>query len=464
MAESVADKRRVSSRIFQGVGGAFAVLLLVALVTFLLLFPWSGVDSEPKSVVVSGSASAQQLVCPTPVLVTGADADDRSHLSVLSQLSLNGGVFGEDETPEPRVLEISGVDVQGPSVFEQPANAGGLLAMSARADLNNYATRGLAIAACAEPQMESWLIGGAGEVGASDILTLANPSQVNSVVSITAFGLEGSFIPAAARQILVPASTVVALPLSSLIASEQRPVLQVTAELAPVVATLQSNTIEGLTPVGLEWIQAAPNPAESVVLPGILLQKLEDSDSADIAVRLLAPLASGTAKLSLIDAAGVIVSEVTVPLEAEIPIDALLSAPGAGRYTVVVASDTQLLAAAKDNWHAPELDDYIWWPSTPALSEETAIAVPSGASLNLFNSGSVTQQLSVNGTTHSLEPLATLSLTGLPSDSVLLSIPDAGAEATGIYASVSTTEAGRAAAFGVRPSLTQQPELLIYPQ
>ena len=464
MVRSVVAKRPVSSRILQGVWGVLTVVLAVAVVVALLLFSWPGVSAEPRSVAVAGSASAQQLVCPAPILVAGADAQDRSHLSVLSSPSLNGGELDSELVPEARILEISNVDVNGPAVFEQAANSGGLLAMSAWADINSVEARGLAIAACAEPQMESWLLGGAGEVGASDILTLANPTQVNSVVSITAFGLEGSFVPVSARQILVPAATTVALPLSALIASEQRPVLQVIAELAPVVATVQSSAIQGLTPVGMEWIQASPSPAETVVIPGVVLQLLEESDSADAAVRLLAPNDSGSATLSLIDAAGVQVSEVTVPLSAQIPVDALLSAPGSGRYTVVVTADTPVLAAAKDNWDTAELIDYIWWPSTPLLNSDTAIAVPPGASLNIFNPDSNAQQISVNGTAVQLAPLATVSFSGLPSEPVLISIPDAVAEASGVYANVSITELGRAAAFGVRASLTQQAELLVYPQ
>ena len=342
--------------------------------------PWPSVGGTAPSVDVTPAAAETLLACDGPLLALGRTAEDASGLSVAADMQLfSGNELGE--TPEQTELAISDVeDATAPLVRQlpdgrQPVSAAA--ATSTTVDATDLG--GFAASECRTARMESWIVGGDASTGSTGILLIANPTDVNAVVSIDVYGVDGVTTPAGADAIAIPAGTQVPIPLAGLVGSESAPAVKVTASGAPVRVTLQSSLVRTLDPGGVD-LQAPVTPDDVQVIPGVgVTEEASSSDNSASILRLLST-SDTTATVSVIAEGG---SERArepeqVTLTADQPLSLDLGSLPEGRYSVVVEAIEPVVAAV---WQATGFgsgSDYAWYPSAPALDEQTVFAVPNG--------------------------------------------------------------------------------------
>ena len=155
-----------------------------------------------------------------------------------------------------------------PSIVSQPVEEGALAATSHQI-LDNPNVRGLAMAECSPPATESWLVGGQTTIGRQTALYLSNPGDVSATVNIEIYGAQGLIESPLGQGILVAPGSQRVLSLAGLAPDEAAPVVRVTTDGAPIVASLHYSIVRGLDADGLAVITAQTQPSELRVIPGL---------------------------------------------------------------------------------------------------------------------------------------------------------------------------------------------------
>ncbi|SDD57954.1 hypothetical protein SAMN05216410_3557 [Sanguibacter gelidistatuariae] len=209
--------------------------------------------------------------------------------------------------------------------------------------------RGLAAAACQDPGITQWLVGGGTELGTTTELVLSNPSRTPATVTLDLWGAGGELVLAGPSTYLVPPGGQVTTLLGGLAAEQNRLVARVSSSGALVTAYLQHTVLDGLTPLGVDYVVAGDSPATAQVLTGVTVEASEVTDADVATLRVLAPEANGTATVRVLGADGqqVLRGASTIDLVAGAVSDVSLAGLPAGTYTVVVQADTDVVAGAE---------------------------------------------------------------------------------------------------------------------
>jgi hypothetical protein len=166
-----------------------------------------------------------------------------------------------------------------------------------------------------------------------------------------------------------------------------------------VWATLQTTTVRGLVPGGLDRNGPVATPTTSLAFPILQIPgddtigaALVDPAYSDIvaAIRFLAPgEIDATASITL-DPAGegeslVIAATIGAGSTLDIPLSDL----EAGDWSVTIESDQPLVAAVRVGYHDPRngITDVAWASSAPAQTGVAALFVPVDAVIGLSNPG-----------------------------------------------------------------------------
>ncbi|TNM68731.1 hypothetical protein FHN55_05810 [Streptomyces sp. NP160] len=388
--------------------------------------------SSPAAVAVPVPASGAQLVCPgAPVPVTGADGGRRGSASAalsgttglvvasgapvlsgqpLMQRTSDAGadpgaspgsstatgaaapratsskVLGDlqrvDADPATAVAGTGTALSSGPVDRRAPLLAGASTSLAPGGDL-----RGLSTPACAAPQEQAWLVGGASGAGRSTRLVLADVAQTPTTVDVTVLTAQGPQQPSALQGL-------------SLGPGEQRSVLlegvldgssdggaaggaplavQVRSSAGPVAAWLVESVLHGLVPGGTEVVGPAAAPAASLVVPGIA------STGAQPAVLRLANPGTDpvVARFAVVGASGASVPSGTAPATAVPPqsvVDVALPGLPSGGVALSVEADGPVLAGVRTDT-APTDDgsqpgDLAWTAAVPPLAGPALVALP----------------------------------------------------------------------------------------
>lgn len=206
----------------------------------------------------------------------------------------------------------------------------------------NATMRGLASTTCVESGTDFWFVGSGAVVGQRGRVYLTNPEPAPAVVDVELFGADGPISAPDAKGITVaPGEQEVRL-LDALAAGVTRFAVHVRARQGRVSAAVRDLQVDGLTPLGADWVPAAAPPALRQQVPGVpggegqrLLRLVAPGDSdAIVRVRLLSDSgAFAPAGLDVIEVPAGSVSEVdigpftggeavTVDLESDAPVTA----------------------------------------------------------------------------------------------------------------------------------------------
>ena len=341
-----------------------------------------GVTGEPVALGAQGTT----LVCPAPVALAGeilsaaggsatAGDEDFGSSPVAPRTTVQTALFGAQTTSTlefftgtgdaastagetARVLrgadpsaQLSLDDVAAATIVRSVASTTqDAAAYASTASVTSAGDlRGLAAAACQEPGITQWLVGGGTELGTTTELVLSNPSRTPATVTVDLWGAGGELTLAGPSTYLVPPGGQVTTLLGGLAAEQNRLVARVTASGALVTAYLQHTVLDGLTPAGVDYVTAGAEPATAQVLSAVTVEASEVTDADVALLRLLAPEAAGTASIRVLGADGqrVLRGAQTIELTAGAVTDVSLAGLPAGTYTVVVQADTAVVAGAQ---------------------------------------------------------------------------------------------------------------------
>ena len=358
-------------------GVASAVVLVVILLAVSgLLVPPADVEAAPP-VGVSVSQGSTSLVCPGPAeLVSGdgvtfdsefgQEAASSSTLVEAFALGRPGGpapaggyrpgLDGDAErvglVPERSLGSgLSVPDVSGPGVLTAQAadSRAALLAGATLARADSGDLRALASERCLEPAGSAWLITGNTEIGSSARLVLLNPGRTSATVDLEAWGAVGPVDLGAAVSVLVPPGSERALLLEAFAPDEPQLAVRLTVSGGGVAAFVQSSSLDGFVPAGVDLSGPSEAPATTVVIPGVVIED-SDIDAAHPSVlRVVNPGSSpATVRLRMLHADGerLIPGAATRIVEAGTVSDISLAGVPAGDYAAELVSDQPVTAAA----------------------------------------------------------------------------------------------------------------------
>lgn len=479
----------IGGRALAGIGSLALAAALVVAATVITEPRYSII---PPQTTVSPVAAAQQRVCPGPILRLGDDQGlgATSAASIGPPVARYRGSAGEltaeqlgqtDNTVGLAPLALTLPPTPGRSV----SIAGGQSQSAASGDLVGFAA-----AQCAEPTGDTWLVGGSTDTGRTTLLTISNPTEVIANVEIDIFGPAGEVVAPGTDGIVIPPDTQRVFSLAGFAPQLAAPVVRVQSRGGRVVANLQQSVVRTLDPGGVDIVGASGAPALTTVIPGVAVTSSaaiaavqEEAGYEDLptAIRMFVPGESpARATVSLrpeIGSEGVVDDAAleAVPgatpasggFEVELPPGQVteLVVPGLvdGTYTVTVASDAPIVAAARVNSLTEGgTSDLGWVASAEPLADETLVSTPPGPDpvLHLANPTDAPRTVVVVGArstvTVDLAPGAAAATPLRAADDVTLT----GAE--GVRATVTYSDAGQVAAFGITSPGPASRDIVVY--
>ena len=231
-----------------------------------------------------------------------------------------------------------------------PGFAAGQLTRSTTATM-----RGLAGLTCAAPGSDAWFVGSGAVVGQRGRVYLTNTEAAPAVVDVTLYGPDGPIDAPDARGVTIAAGAQQVRLLDALAPGVERFAIHVHARQGRVAAAVRDLQVDGLTPLGADWVPPASAPAREVVVAGVpagagerLLQVVTPGASdAIVRLRLIGPAGTfAPAGLDVLEVRAGTVAEVDLaPFTAGEPVSVELRADApvtAGVLARVTGSEGQL--------------------------------------------------------------------------------------------------------------------------
>lgn len=379
MKQSTIRLATTGARIATGAAVAAACVLGVGAA---VAAPWPSVQNEPAAATVTPVPGDALIVCNGAFRALGRDST-RADLLVSAaaptlQIDGRGHETSTTALAMPGVLGGEGAQSITAAVADRTAP---LISASESVSLDEEDLRGYAAAPCREAGMRSWLVGGDGSTGSSDVIMLSNPADVPSTVELNVYGSQRRTTTK-----IVPPKTQTTLTLASVAGAEPRPVVEVVATGAPVRAALQSARVRTLDAVGIDVQDGVGGAQRSLRLLGAQSQPISDGDdSTGILLRLLAPQENATATVRVRGADGRVDSdEYVVELTAATPTEISLTGMGAGAHDIEIDATAPIVAGARQAVRAEGREDFAWMLPAPQLTGSVPFGVPSGPSATLY--------------------------------------------------------------------------------
>jgi len=419
--------------------------------------------TTPPSASIAPVPTAQERVCPGPLLRLG---DDAGQAATVATAVGDADVVFESVPAEATADRLPTTDNPSglaPQVLVLPPGQPGgrpLLAGSQSQAVTSGGLLGLAAAECVEASGDSWLVGGATDVGRTTLITISNPSSVIATVALSIYGQSGPVAASGAEGIVVPPGSQRIISLAAFAPEIVAPVVRVESRGGQVVANLQQSIVRTLAPGGVEIIGETSGPSRNVVIPGLVVASAESVAEiqtepgymdVETVVRVLLPGdAPTTATVTVTPERGE-VDPTVFDLElvgGEVG-QVGLGALDDGNYTVTVEADLPVVAGVRVSTVTDDgTADFSWLGAPEALGDRALLVIAPGPSprLHLANptAADVTVTVESGGETRSIRVPAGRSVsTPIARDDVVLT------GTTGLIANVSYTGDGELAAFGV---------------
>ncbi|NLP83900.1 large extracellular alpha-helical protein [Microbacterium sp. CFH 90308] len=453
--------------------GTIVSVAAVILVVTAISLPWPTLTREPVSVSAMPAPAASTVACDGALLSLGRDPRDAASLAAAAPQTVTSGVTGGAPEADEQRLDAAGVSGGlGPLAFTaQPLERERVdVAAAGASTVSADDLRGFAASACRPPLLESWLVGGSGTTGASDLVLLANPGTVAATVQLTLFGAAGEQSPPGGSDLIVPPGTQRVVPLAGIALDEASPVIRVTATGAPVHASLQTSITRTLTPGGVDQVGAVPQPEQTQTIAGINVTRspgAEGASDAATVLRVLAPSGDTTVRVTVtaIGRAEPAADPQEVALTAGQPTEIALPGLAVGAYTVEVVSEVPVVSAVWQATGFEEGDDFAWYTPSPEVAVPSLFAAPSGPppALTVVNPADEAATVTVTSEDGAYQLELTVPARGtmtarLSPRTVYLLEPDAP-----VRAALSLTGDGALAGIPLWPADAATPEIVVYP-
>jgi hypothetical protein len=399
----------VGVRVVAGTVGIAVALAAIAGATFL---PIPTIETTPASVDVTPVATAQQLVCPGALLrlgdETGQSATTASPIGTPAVRF--GSTSGGDDDVSASALQQSDAGTAGtesaPLQIRSTVGGDDDLVSGAQGQVPDPGEfEGLATADCAGVASETWLVGGSTAVGRTTLITLANPSDTVSTVSLAISSEDGRVTAPGVTGIVVQPHGQRVLPLAGFAPGVESPVVHVTSRGGQIVANLQQTTVRGIEPGGVDFVGAGHAPATAQVIPGVritntdaLQSRLGEEGYGDLAsvLRVFVPGDEETmAEVSVTPDDGAAAgTSFSVDLAPGVVDDLALDDLVDGTYTVHITATHPIVAGVRVSTVAPSApegeapgSDFAWLSSVNTLNDRALVTIAPGPSsrVNLVN-------------------------------------------------------------------------------
>lgn len=468
------------------VTGSVAVAVAVGAIAIAGLLPLPTASSRPQPVVVTPVPSTPQLVCPGALLQLGDDfGQNATSLNPIGQPELATGAASGSPSLTPLAFSDAPAGTPGsPTLLTGTASDGvaGLAGAQYQAvDHGDY--RGLAVARCARPSSDTWLLGGATTVGRTTLLILANPGVLASTVSIELYGEEGLVDAPGTSGITVPANSQRAISLAAFAPTLDSVAVHVTSRGGPVAASLQESIVRGIEPGGVDLVGATTAPSGLNVIPGVTVFNAEATESrlgedgfSDLQaiLRIVVPGSEAVqATVNLVpESADAVGASFDLTLDPGVVTDVPIEGLTDGGYTVVVSSSGDVAAAMRVSTVSESrvgsrpagTSDVAWFASASQLTGEvyTTIAPGAGGALHVSNPGDGDATITLEalgGAATSVRVPAGASIAVAAATGVTYRVSGG----AGLYASVSFVAPGRVASYVVGAASAPEAAVTIYP-
>ena len=453
---------RVAATSARVLTGALVAAACVVGVVVGVTAPWPTVAHEPAQAEITPLPGDTVLVCNGDLRAVGRNPS--TPLEMVSAAPPLLTVEGSAGRPESSPLTATDLADGGSAqrlVGVVEGRDAPLVGATESIAIAEDDLAGFAAAPCRPASTESWLVGGSVQTGTEDLIVLTNPGVVPSTVTLVVQGAaRGS------HTVIVPAESQVALPLTSIAAGSEFPIVKVTATGSPVRAVLQSSLTRTLDPSGIDLQDSVAAPQRQPLIPGIRVYE-NQGDNADMAVlRLMSPAVDSQAVVTVNElGSSATADEYTVSLTADAPTELSLSTLGPGDYTVRVDADEPVLAAVRQQEAAGPQSDFAWVMPAPELDDEVYVSIPAGPTpvlvlANGEDSDAMAQVTPVGGG----DPIEVTVPAGSSASVDVQPRTVYAVTASGsIHASVTMTAVGALAVWPVWPSAGTQQSITVYP-
>ena len=337
-----------------GIGVSGAVVLGLCLIPFPVL------AGSPLGELVNPTAATATRVCPGPLLsVQTRDGDATAFVPFDAPFTVYSAMSEPLSAFSLAVAGDAQVDGLAPIVVTVPPPTDGspsLLAGAQSQSVEREDMAGLAATNCLEPEAESWLVGGATDLGQSTLIRLSNPSETDSSAHIEVYGEKGRIAPSGSNDVVVPAGTEQVLSLAALAPDLAMPVVHVTSSGGSLVSTLQQTLVRTIVPSGVEVVEPGSPSNTTQVITGVRLvdmARFSDSEGGAVtsdeepAVRVLATSLEPSDVVVTTVASDGSTTEVKATLNPGVVLQLPFNAVPDGMYTVIVSGTTPVVAAVR---------------------------------------------------------------------------------------------------------------------
>lgn len=216
---------------------------------------------------VADEDSATTVAVAAPGAVGGVPAGRAGRMVVAA---LGGPVLPQVEAAAPGSLrhEVSAGAAAPLTVRGVDGSAPGLTAEQLTRS-TNATMRGLAGLTCAASGTDAWFVGSGAVIGQRGRVYLTNTEPAPAVVDLRLYGPDGPIDAPDGRGVsIAPGGQEIRL-LDALAPGVARFAIHVHARAGRVSAAVRDLQVEGLTPLGADWVPAAAAPARRQVVAGV---------------------------------------------------------------------------------------------------------------------------------------------------------------------------------------------------
>ncbi len=334
----------------------------------------------------TGAAGLRQVPGDTRVTAIAAPTSALTGLTLRGAGTVQVGTLAGGGTSQPasrqataqtteraRPLSVRVPDATGVAVQAKGALAPGIVGIQTwlrRGDDD----RGLAMAPCATPSSDLWLVGGDRGPSRTERLVLANPGANTISVDFTVLGAQGT-IAGTGHGISIPPRSRSILSLDTLAPDVASPVVHVVASGGQVAGILSDAWIDGATGRGIDDSAPAAGPSQDLVVAGIdkagvARLRIGNPGAEESLVQVQVLTAKGPVQPDALRAVRVPAgSAIDVPLDvADGPIGVHLVAD---QPVVAGAWVERRVATGTDR-----MGDFAWAPATPPVARLAGLALP----------------------------------------------------------------------------------------
>lgn len=388
----------LARRVVTGVIGTAAV---AGLVWAAATVPVPVVNRDVPAATVEPLVQTTERVCAGPLLQA---TEQGGQLTTTTVGQASPSIAGASGVPQ------QGASGEGASAVtirsETPAGkpAGGFMAAQ-RVDLapgDAPVARGFLATQCQSPAASSWLFADSGTKEVSSVLSIVNPTDRPSRITLGVATESGLLNLGTAGEFELPAKSQRNLPVAGLAPNATTVAVHVASSGGLVTASVHERLLRGASSRGASITAGMPDASTSATIVGFPLKATAPDGSRNAALtrnadggsgsaqavaggllRLMAP-ASGPGADS-VDATVVFRGEdgreahrQTVRMAPNTPTTVALDGIPDGRYNISIEARSPVLAAAKSYVASATAEDAGWFLPSSTVSGDLAIPVPTG--------------------------------------------------------------------------------------